>query len=63
MRELEKERLKELLESSGSKEKKRRGCTVWWVHVCGKDLLESSDGYMCVVDKIQEKKKKEERYG
>ena len=31
---------------------------MWWVHVCGKDLLESSDGYMCVVDKMQEKKKR-----
>ena len=30
---------------SGSKEKKWRGCT--------------NDGYMCVVDKMQEKKKKE----
>ena len=45
---------------------KRRGCTVWWVYVCGKTLLESSDGYTCVVDKMQEKKKrkkKKERYG
>ena len=44
MRELEKERVRELLESSGSKEKKRRGCT--------------NDGYTCVVDKMQEKKKR-----
>ena len=45
MRELEKERVKELLESSGSKEKKkRRGCT--------------NDGYTCVVDKMQEKKRR-----
>ena len=45
MRELEKERVRELLESSGSKEKKkRRGCT--------------NDGYMCMVDKMQENKKK-----
>ena len=32
---------------SGSKEKKRRGCT--------------NDGYMCVVDKMQEKKKKKKK--
>ena len=38
------ERVRELLESSGSKEKKRRGCT--------------NDGYTCVVDKMQEKKKR-----
>ena len=45
MRELEKERVRELLESSGSKEKKkRRGCT--------------NDRYTCVVDKMQEKKKR-----
>ena len=31
---------------------------MWWVYVCGKELLESSDGYTCVVDKMQEKKKK-----
>ena len=40
---------------------KRRGCTVWWVYVCGKRLLESSDGYTCVVDKMQEKKKKRKK--
>ena len=53
MRELEKEGVRELLESSGSKgKKKRRGCT--------------NDGYTCVVDKMQEKrkrKKKKEKYG
>ena len=43
MRELEKEREREVLESSGSKEKKKwRGCT--------------NDRYTCVVDKKQEKK-------
>ena len=31
---------------------------MWWVYVCGKELLESSDGYTCVVDKMQEKKKR-----
>ena len=62
MRELEKERVRELLESSGSKGKKKmRGCTLWWVYVCGKELLESSDGYTCVVDKMQEKKKRKKR--
>ena len=62
MRELEKERVRELLESSGSKGKKKmRGCTLWWVYVCGKELLESSDGYTCVVDKMQEKKKKRKK--
>ena len=60
----ENERVGELLESSGSKGKKKmRGCTLWWVYVCGKELLESSDGYTCVVDKMQEKKKRKETYG
>ena len=29
--------------------------------MCGKELLESSDGYTCVVDKMQEKKEKEKK--
>ena len=31
--------------------------------MCGKELLESSDGYTCVVDKMQEKKKRKKKKG
>ena len=64
MRELEKERVRELLESSGSKEnkKERMYCVVgirvwkgasgikWWVYVCGGQ-------------NAREKRKEKERYG